>query len=134
MFCRYITSVLRDLTNDDTLLIHMDDIIITSENEEKGITKPRKVLEVARKNRLNIKWSKCQFLRKKINFLGYIIENSTIRPSEEKTKTVTSYPLPLNQKSLQRFLGLTSYFRRFIPDYAIIAKPLSDFLRKNVKF
>ena len=42
--------------------------------------------------------------------------------------------MPLNQKSVQRFLGLTSYFRRFIPDYAIIAKPLSDLLRKNVKF
>ena len=58
-FCRYITSVLRDLIKDGTLLIYMDDIIIPSENEEEGITKLRKVLEVTRINELYIKWSKC---------------------------------------------------------------------------
>ena len=68
VLCRYITSVLRDLINDGTLLIYMDDIIITSENKEEGNAKLRRVLEVVKMNGLDIKWSKCQFLKKKINF------------------------------------------------------------------
>ena len=70
----------------------MDDIIFPSEYEEDGIAKLRKVLEVGKINGLDIKWSKYQFLKKKIHFLGYIIENSTIRPSEEETKIVSLYP------------------------------------------
>lgn len=66
--------------------------------------------------------------------MGYVLENSTIRPSEEKTKAVEQFPIPKDRRAVQRFLVLTSYFRRFIPDYALIAKPLSDLLKKNAKF
>lgn len=114
VFCRYISAVFRDLVKDGTIVVYMDDIVILSRDEKEGIHKLHRVLEVAALNGLQFKWSKCQFLRGKIKFLGYIIENSSISPSEE---------------AVQRILGLTSFFRRFIPEYAMIAKPLSDLLK-----
>ena len=73
-------------------------------------------------------------MKRKITFLGYLLENSAILPSEEKTAAVPKFPVPRDRKPVQRFLGLISYFRRFIPDYALVAKPLSDLMRKNTSF
>lgn len=134
VFARFVSAVLRDLINDGTVLVYVDDIIIPSKDESEGIQKLKLLMKVAAANGLNIKWKKCQFLKRKIEFLGYIIEKGTIKPSVDKMKVVKNYVIPKDQKSLQRFLGLTSYFRRFIKDYAAIAKPLSDMLRKNVKY
>lgn len=73
-------------------------------------------------------------MKKKINFLGYVIEKGTIRPSEDKTKAVEHYPTPKDKKTHQRFFGLTSYFRRFVEGYTAKVKPLSDLLRKDALF
>ncbi|GFU22821.1 retrovirus-related Pol polyprotein from transposon 297 [Trichonephila clavipes] len=65
---------------------------------------------------------------------GHIIENNKLFPSPFKTKSVVHYPEPKTTKEVQRFLGLTGYFRKFIPAYSVIAKPLSDLLRKDPSF
>lgn len=64
---------------------------------------------------------------------GYIVKGGTIRPSKAKTIAVGCFLTPTDRKGVQRFLGLTSYFRRFIDGYAVVAKPLSDLLRQGVK-
>ncbi|GFX50968.1 retrovirus-related Pol polyprotein from transposon 17.6 [Trichonephila clavipes] len=73
-------------------------------------------------------------VHEKIEFLGHIIENNKLFPSPSKTKSVVNYPEPKTTKEIQRFLGLTGYFRKFIPAYSVIAKPLSDLLRKDTPF
>ncbi|GFX04643.1 retrovirus-related Pol polyprotein from transposon 297 [Trichonephila clavipes] len=73
-------------------------------------------------------------VHEKIEFLGHIIENNKLFPSPSKTKSVVNYPEPKTTKEVQRFLGLTGYFRKFIPAYSVIAKPLSDLLRKDTPF
>ena len=65
----------------------------------------------------------------RVNFLGYMVENSTIRPSIEKTPAVENFPVPKKND-----VSFTSYFRSFICGYAAIARPLSDLLRKNNDF
>ncbi|GFY07735.1 retrovirus-related Pol polyprotein from transposon 17.6 [Trichonephila clavipes] len=65
---------------------------------------------------------------------GHIIEKGTIKPSLDKTKAVQNFPEPKNVKQVQSFLGLSGYFRKFIQNYSIIAKPLSDLLRDNAVF
>lgn len=72
-----------------------------------------------------------QVFKRRVNFLGYIIENGKIQPSDEKTLAIKKFPQPATYKQVQSFLGLTGYFRKFIPSYAVVAKPLSDLLRKD---
>ncbi|GFT71540.1 hypothetical protein TNCV_18311 [Trichonephila clavipes] len=66
--------------------------------------------------------------------IRHIIENNKHFPSHSKTKSVVHYPEPKTTKEVQRFLGLTGYFRKFIPANSVIAKPLSDLLRKDTPF
>ncbi|GFW69072.1 transposon Tf2-9 polyprotein [Trichonephila clavipes] len=112
----------------------MDDLLIPSQNEAEGLIKLRLVLRTAADFGLEVNLKKCNFLQHKIEFLGYIIENGTIKPSPSKTQAVQNFPQPQTPRQLQSFIGLTSYFRKFIPHYARIARPLSDLLRDNVKF
>jgi len=107
----------------------MDDIIVPSKNEYEGLKALEELLSVASRAGLRIKWEKAQFLKSKIHFLGYTIENGTIAPINEKIKAVVNFPILQSRQALQRYLGLTSYMRRFIKDYALTAKPLSDLLR-----
>ncbi|GFS91050.1 retrovirus-related Pol polyprotein from transposon 297 [Trichonephila clavipes] len=112
----------------------MDDIVILAKNESEAIDRLKKVLQVSSDYGLEINFDKCQFLHRKIEFLGHIIENNKLFPSPSKTKSVVHYPEPKTTKEVQRFLGLTGYFRTFIPAYSVIAKPLSDLLRKGTPF
>ncbi|GFU30290.1 retrovirus-related Pol polyprotein from transposon 297 [Trichonephila clavipes] len=73
----------------------------------------------------------CHFLKKKIEFLGHIVESGNIKPSPVKTLAVRKFPEPTTIKQVQSFLGLTGYFRKYIKDYSKIAKPLSDLIRKR---
>ncbi|XP_054721961.1 uncharacterized protein LOC129231620 [Uloborus diversus] len=134
LFQKYINCIFRELLIDQTVIIYMDDILIPSVDEVDGINKLRKVLQIASEYGLDLNIKKCQFLKREIEFLGHVIKNGKIMPSSCKTSAVQNFPLPKNVKDIQKFLGLTGYFRKFIQHYALIAKPLSDLLRKSAPF
>lgn len=134
VFQRYINFVFRDLINKRIVVVFMDDIIILARDVNEAITRLKMVFECAAKAGLEIKWSKCQFLKRTVQFLGHIVEEGRIRPSPLKTAAVQKFPEPKTIKGVQSFLGLTGYFRKFIEGYATIAKPLSDMLRRDAKF
>ena len=83
---------------------------------------------------LNINFNKCKFLKRKVKNLGYINEDGKIRPSPSKTLAVQNFYQPKSLKQVQSFLGLTEYFRKFLPLYAQISKPLSDMLWNESSF
>jgi ribonuclease HI len=134
VFQRFIHNIFRDLVRENIVIIYMDDFIIPARTEEEGLEKLKRVLARAKEYGLEINFKKCQFLKRKIEFLGYVIEGGTIRPSPEKTIAVQNFPEPKNIKQIQSFLGLTGYFRKFIENYSKIAKPLSDLLRNETEF
>ncbi|GFX49515.1 retrovirus-related Pol polyprotein from transposon 297 [Trichonephila clavipes] len=70
----------------------------------------------------------------RIGRLRHIIEHNKLFPSPSKTKSVIHFPEPNTTKEVQRLLGLTGYFRKFIPAYSVISRPLSDLLRKDTPF
>ncbi|GFX54439.1 transposon Tf2-6 polyprotein [Trichonephila clavipes] len=129
-----IDLLFRDLVVQGIVLPYMDDIVILAKNESEAIDRLKKVLKVSRDYGLEINFDKCQFLHRKFEFLGHIIENNKLFPSPSKTKSVVHYPESKKIKEVQRFLGLTEYFRKFIPAYYVIDKPLSDLLRKDTPF
>lgn len=134
VFQRFINAVFRNLIKEKIVLIYMDDLIVLSEDEKDGLENLKIVLTTASQAGLTINWSKCHFLQRKVEFLGHVVENGTIRPSERKTKAVICFPEPRNIRQIQAFLGLTGYFRKFVRGYSAIARPLSNLLRANVKF
>ncbi|XP_076298022.1 uncharacterized protein LOC143217525 [Lasioglossum baleicum] len=124
----------RDLLQQKVILAYMDDIIVPSSDLESGIQKLEQVLAVASDHGLEINWKKCSWLRSKVEFLGHIVENGSVRPSEGKIAAVAKFPVPKNAKQVQSFLGLTGYFRKFIEGYSTIARPLTNLLRAGVTF
>ncbi|GFX97001.1 retrovirus-related Pol polyprotein from transposon opus [Trichonephila clavipes] len=134
VFQRYVSSIFRDRTRKGIVISYLDDLVIPAKKEKEGLEKLKIIFEVAKKYGLEIKFKKCQFLKKKIEFLGHIAESGTIKPSPTKTLAVRKFPEPTTIKQVQSFLGLTGYFRKYIKDYSKIAKPLSDLTRKENLF
>ncbi|GFX15690.1 retrovirus-related Pol polyprotein from transposon 17.6 [Trichonephila clavipes] len=134
VFQRYVSSIFRDLTRKGIVISYLDDLVIPAKNEQEGIEKLKIIFEVEKKYGLEIKFKKCQFLKKKIEFLGHIVESGSIKPSPTKTIAVRKFPEPTTIIQVQSFLGLTGYFRKYIKDYSKIAKPLSDLTKKENLF
>ncbi|GFU40919.1 retrovirus-related Pol polyprotein from transposon 17.6 [Trichonephila clavipes] len=107
VFQRFIYTVFRKLIRDNILFVYMDDLLIPSQNEAEGLNKLRLVLQTAADFGLELNLKKCNFLQRKIEFLGYIIENGTIKPSPSKTQAVQNFPQPQTPRQLQSFIGLT---------------------------
>lgn len=115
-------------------MVYLDDILIATENVDEHLEILREVFDLARQHRLQFRLDKCSFLYREIVYLGYSIGESGIRPSATNVESVVDFPVPRNAKEVHRFVGLASYFRRFIKNFSIIAKPLYDLIKKNVVF
>lgn len=92
------------------------------------------MLAVASQVELNINWKKCRFLQSKVEFLGHQIEGGCLRPASNKVEAVQSFPVPTTIRQVQSFLGLSGYFRKFIPGYSKIARSLTNLLKANTDF
>ena len=133
-FQRMMNDVFRDLL-DVCLVIYLDDILIFSESEEQHETHLRQVLQRLRQHRLVAKPKKCVFGRKRVEFLGYVIEDGILQMENSKVEAINNWPTPFKcLKDIRSFLGSASYYRKFIPKFASIAAPLSDALRKEQEF
>jgi len=94
----------------------------------------RNVLQTLINNNLYAKLEKCEFDQNKVEFLGYILSGDGVSTDPKKIKSIEEWPRPENLKDVQRFIGLCNYYRRFVKDFAKIAKPLHNLTRKNIKF
>ncbi|GFU93011.1 hypothetical protein TNCV_2081571 [Trichonephila clavipes] len=114
VFHCYVSSIFRDLTRKGIVISYLDDLAIPSKNEDESLEKLEIVFEVAKKYGLEIKFKKSQFLRRKIEFLGHIVESGTFKPSTTKTLAIPKFSEPTTIKQVQSFLGLTGYFHMYI--------------------
>lgn len=134
VFQRHINCVFRELVVEGVVFIYMDDLVIPGQDEQEALQRLERVLSTAQEYGLEIKWTKCQFLKRKIEFLGHIVEDGKISPSPTKVSAVQHYPEPTCLADVHSYLGLTGYFRKYIPSYAKVAKPLSDLLKGKREF
>ena len=109
-------------------LIYLDDVIIFSSTFEEHLERLDAVFSRLKQHSLKLKPSKCEFLRSEVTYLGHVVSEVGIRTDPEKTKPVKNWPVPKNVKEVRAYLGFTGYYRRFIKDYAKIARPLNDLL------
>jgi len=92
------------------------------------------VFKLLVENKLELRIDKYKFLTTEIEYLGYIIKENTMRPLDSEISAIKNYPISQNQKDIQIFIGLASYFRKFIEEFAIMAAPLYKLLKKTNKF
>lgn len=91
----------------------------------------QEVLLRLRRANLRVKLKKCQLGMRECIYLGYVVGNGGVRPDPDKIRAVRDFPLPVTKKQVRAFLGLTSYYRRFIENYALVAVPLTDLTKKS---
>lgn len=113
------------------VFIYLDDILIASKDFETHLHHLRLVLERLRSFGLVINPAKCLFAQQEVPFLGHLVSASGITPLLRHVEAVKNFPPPTDKQSLQRYLGLVNFFRRFLPAAALMLKPLTDALRST---
>jgi hypothetical protein len=132
-FMYLMNSVLMQELNK-FVVVFIDDILIYSKNPEDHVDHLRIVLQRLRDHHLYAKFSKCEFWLDTVKFLGHTISSDSISVDPSKVQEVMDWKPPTSVHQIRSFLGLAGYYRRFIPDFSRIAKPMTELLKKGVKF
>jgi len=133
-FQAMINEILRDLINEGKVAAFVDNVLVETEIEEGHDKIVEEILRRLEENDLYIKLKKCVWKVRKIRFLGVVIGPNGIKMEKEKVDRVLSWPEPKNMKDIRKFLGLTNYYRKFIKDFARVARPINVLTRKDVKW
>ena len=115
-------------------MTYLDDIIIFSDNELEHLEHLEIIFCRLKEAGLKMKCSKCDFFKCEIHYLGHLISADGIRPLPNKFDSIKHMPLPKDVKEIKQFLGLTGYFRKFVPRFADISRPLTTLTKKDQKF
>ena len=131
-FQQLISIVLQECT--DFAMAYLEDIIIFSKNKGDHLKHIEIIFKKIKKADLKLKESKCDFFKKEIHYLGHLISVSGIQPLPEKLESIHSMPTPRSPKEIKQFLGLTGYYRRFVPRFSDMARPLTKLLAHDCEF
>jgi hypothetical protein len=116
------------------VLVFFDDILIYNQLYEEHLQHLEQVFQLLQKEQWRIKQSKCSFVKREISYMGYTISAARVATNPDKVKVVAEWPIPSNVKEVRSFLGLVGYYRKFVKHFGIIAKPLTELLKKHVLF
>jgi hypothetical protein len=119
---------------DKFVVVFIDDILIYSKTKEEHAEHLRVVLTRLREHQLYAKFSKCEFWLDTIPFLGHILSAEGVAVDPSKVKDILEWKPPTTVHQVRSFLGMAGYYRRFIPDFLKVSKPITELLKNNVKF
>ena len=132
-FQRFINSI-NTPELEPYAFFYLDDNIIVTFSFAEHVQLTREVLRRLREAKLKPNWDKCQFGRKRLRYLGHVIDAEGLRTDPEKTAAIAALTAPTNIRELRRFVGLVSWYRRFVPNASALASPLNKLLRKKMKW
>jgi hypothetical protein len=119
---------------DKFVVVFIDDILIYSKNEEEHAKHLQIVLMRLREHQLYAKFSKCMFWLEEIQFLGHVLSAKGIAIDPSKVKDILEWNSTTTVHQVRSFLGLARYYRKFIPDFSKIVKPITGLLKNDTKF
>ncbi|KZR99842.1 Uncharacterized protein APZ42_004142, partial [Daphnia magna] len=129
-FQRLMNFVLRSVIGE-ICLVYLDDIIVFSKTKEEHLHNLERIFNLLKEANLKLGPSKCKFMCESVQYLGHVISASGITPDPEKIERLKNYERPKTIVEIQSFLGLASYYRRFIKKFADIAHPLIELTKKT---
>ncbi|XP_062710558.1 uncharacterized protein K02A2.6-like isoform X1 [Aedes albopictus] len=131
IFQRIMDQVLQGL---DDVVCYLDDVLICGKTMEECRAKLYLVLDRLAKANIKVKLEKCKFFVKELPYLGHIITDKGLLPCPDKIKTIREAKAPSNVTELKAFLGLVTYYAKFIPNLSSRISCLYSLLKKNVKY
>jgi len=115
-------------------VVFIDDILIYSKTWDDHLQHIRAVLTLLQQHKFQVKLSKCSFAKQQLTYLGHIVSSEGVATDPTKIESIKNWPRPANVKDLRSFLGMAGYYRRFVAQFGIISKPLTNLLRKGTLY
>jgi hypothetical protein len=114
--------------------VFLDDVLVYSATMEEHVVHLRQVLDLISQQQLYLKESKCVFDQEKLKFLGHIVSAAGITTDPNQIKVIREWPNLVCVKDVRSFLGMANYYRKFVPNFGIISRSLTNLLRKDTVF
>ncbi len=118
----------------DFVMVYLDDIIIFSQIMDEHLQHMRKVLEALQQAGLKLKLEKCEFAKKQLKYLGFIVGEFGIKSDSEKVRAIVDQLALTNQIQIRSFLEMIRFFRNHIQGFSTIAAPMTNLLAKEVSY
>lgn len=132
-FERLMDKVLRPVPRS-ACVVYLDDVLVHGVNFSTAVSNLRKVFECFQSANLRMNPKKCSLLRRETHFLGHVVGPQGVSTDPEKVRAVREWPIPRCRKEVRGFVGLASYYRRFIRSFAEVARPLHKLMEKGREF
>lgn len=92
------------------------------------------VFQALQQHQLYVKLSKCSFAKNKLHYLGYVISSAGVATDPSKVQIIANWPKPTSVKELRSFLGMAGYYRKFVRQFGLLSKPLTNLLKKGEQY
>ena len=130
-FQRLMNMITQDI---DGCIVYIDDIVIYSDDWNTHLKRLRKLFLALRKAKLIVNLRKSAFAKAKIIYLGHEIGYGKVSPRDVNIESIINFPIPKTKRDVRSFMGMCGYYRRFVENFADIAKPLTLLTKKTVSF
>jgi len=130
-FQRLMDLVLSGL-QDEELFVYMDDIVIYATSLEEHTRKYNLLIERLQQANLKLQPDKCEFLKTEVTYLGHVISKDGVKFDPKILEAVRQFPRSKTPKNIKQFLALAGYYRRFIPSFSKLVKPLTNLLKNAI--
>ena len=113
---------------------YLDDIVICTDSFETHLEVLGKVLDRLFSAGLSLRKDKCHFCRPELKYLGYVVDRNGLHVDPDKVSAILNIPVPSSVTDVRRFVGMASWYRRFIPNFSSVTSPLNALTKKNARF